>query len=151
MTETLRIRPAKNIYGPIISLFIVLTVFLFWLALSANDLTAGFLPAVFATAFGSVASIMIRRPFILVLNAEGLLIKTPFGDSFYSWSGFEWFAIKYADPLTKYIVFKLKSDVDVPRSYKRFRMADHEVGIFPYFEIGNAELLQIMRRYRYCS
>lgn len=151
MTETLRIRPARKLYGAIVTLFLVLTVFLFWLALSVNTLITGLLPAVFASGFGWVASVLIRRPFVLVLNKDGLLIKTPFGDSFYDWSGFEWFAIKYADPFTKYVVFKLKPEVNVPRSYQRLRLADHEVGLFPYFEIGNKELLRIMRQYRYSS
>ncbi len=151
MVETLRIRPAQNIYGVIVILLFVQTVFLFWLALSANNLIVGLPPAAFATVLGWSASILIRRPFILVLNEDGLLVETPFGDSFYNWSGFESFAIKYADPFTKYIVFRLKPDVDVPRSYQRLRLADHEVGLFPYFEIGNNELLRIMRQYRYRS
>lgn len=151
MTETLRIRPAKKIYGAIVALFLVLTVFLFWLALSANNLIIGLLPAIFATASGWTASNLIRRPYALVLNADGLLVETSFGDSFFDWSGFEGFAIKYADPLTKHIVFKLKPEVDVPRLFRILRPADHEVGLFPYFEIGNDELLRIMRQYRYSS
>ncbi len=151
MTETLRIRPAKKLYDMIVTLFIVLTVFLFWLALSSTSLISGLFPALFATAFGWMASILIRRPYSLVLNTDGLLIETPFGDSFFDWFGFEWFAIKYVDPFTKHIVFKLKPDVDVPQLYQRFRSEDHEVGLFPYFEIGNNELLQIMRQYRYRS
>ena len=116
-----------------------------------RSLVISLLPAVFATAFSWTASILIRRPFALVLNADGLLIETPFGNSFFDWSGFEWFAIKYADPFTKHIVFRLKPDVDVPRLYQRLRLTDHEVGLFPYFEIGNNELLRIMRQYRYRS
>ena len=151
MIETLRIRPARNIHSAIVTFLLVLTVFLFWLALSTVSLITGLLPAIFATAFGWTASNLIRRPFALVLKAEGLQIETPFGDSFFDWSGFEGFAIKYADPLTKHIVFKLKPHVDVPPLRQRLRLADHEVGLFPYFEVGNNELLRIMRQYRYRS
>ena len=151
MTETLRIRPAKKLYSAIVALFITLTIFLFWLALCATDLMSGLFPALFAIAFGWMASILIRRPFSLVLNTDGLLVETPFGDSFFDWSGFERFAIKYMDPFTKHIVFKLKPDVDVPRLYQIFRQPGCEIGLFPYFEIENTELLQIMRQYRYSS
>lgn len=151
MTETLRIHPAKRIYTAIITLFLVVTVFLFWLGLSAVNLKSGLLPVLFAIAFGWMASILIRRPFSLVINPDGLLIETPFGDSFFGWFGFESFAIKYVDPITKHIVFKLKPEVEVPWVYRRFRRAEHEVGLFPYFEIGNTELLKILRQYRYSS
>ncbi len=151
MTETLRIRPAKIIYGAIVSLFIVLTIFLFWLAFCTSSWISGLFPVFFATAFAWMASSFIRRPFSLVLNSDGLLVETPFGDSFFYWSGFEKFTIKYMDPFTRQIVFKLKPDVEVPRLYLRLRLADHEVGLFPYFEIGSKELLQTMRRYRYSS
>ena len=151
MTETLRIHPAKRIYSAIITLFLVVTVFLFWLGLSAVNLKTGLLPVLFAIAFGWMASIWIRRPFSLVITPDGLLIETPFGDSFFGWSGFESFAIKYVDPITKHIVFKLKPEVEVPWVYRRFRRAEHEVGLYPYFEIGNNELLKILRKYRYSS
>jgi hypothetical protein len=150
MTESLRIRQARKFYGLIVTSFLVLTVFLFWLALSANNLV-GLLPAAFAIVFAWMASILIRRPFALELSADGLLIETPFGDSFFDWSGFQGFAIKYADPFTKHIVFKLKPEVDVPRLYRVLRSADYDVGLFPYFDIGNDELLRLMRQYRYRS
>lgn len=149
MLESLRIRPSRKVYGTIVTMFLVLTVVFFWLALSTIDLQSGLLPAVFGIAFGWMASVLIRRPFALELSADGLMVETPFGDSFFDWSGFESFAIKYADPITKHVVFKLKPGIDVPRLYRRLRMADREVGLFPYFEIRNKELLQIMRRYRY--
>lgn len=148
MAETLRIRQAKGINDIIISSFLVLAIFLFWLALSANNLV-GLAPAAFGLGFVSLASVMIRRPFELVLSDEGLLMKTPFGDSFFNWSNFQGFSVKYADPFTKHVVIKLEPDVDLPKMYKVLRAADYGLGLYPFFEIKSDELIKVLRRYRY--
>lgn len=114
-------------------------IFLFWLSLSSISIT-GLLPAGVAIILCGVASVFIKQPFGLTVSDAGLAIRSPGKDSFVAWEDFQQFAIRRADPWTTYIVYKLKGEEKKSRFDGR---------LFPYFELDNEELLQLLRQYQY--
>ncbi len=132
----------------ILSLEIVLIVFMFWLALSSSSMV-GLVPAGMAIIWCGVIAAIIKHPFELIIEDKGLFIRSPFEDSFYAWESFERFYLRRADPWTTYIAYKLKPGVMSPWYVRFLSRGRREGQLFPYFEIGNNNLLQLLRKYQY--
>jgi len=148
MADEIVVRPSKFAYRLVLIMSIFMIVFLFWLALSSASMV-GLVPAGFAIVWCGVTAAIIKHPFGLTISEEGLTIRMPYGGSFIAWESFQQFKVRRADPWTTYIAYKLKAEVKVPWYYRRFGRGGFHGGLFPYFEIGNEELLQLLRKYQY--
>lgn len=144
----LTVRSSRLMQGIIVYTSLSLIIFLSWLAQTSRNPAAG-LSAAFGLAWAIVTAAIIKQPFMLVISADGLIIRMPFGEVFYAWASFESFAVRKADPVTTHIVFKLKPDVDRPWFFRHFRRGGFDGSLFPYFEIRNRDLLQILRKYQF--
>jgi hypothetical protein len=147
MATEIVIRPKKFFNRLILGMLAIMIVFLFWLALSSISITA-LIPAGFAIILSGVAAALIKKPFLLVLNDDGLIIRTPWNESFIAWEDFQQFTIRHADPWTTYIDFKLKDETK-ESWLSRMTGGSFRSSLFPYFELSNERLLQLLRKYQY--
>lgn len=148
MADEIVVRPSKFIHRLVVIMSIFAIIFLFWLGLSSGTM-AGLVPAGVAIVWCGVTAAIIKQPFQLIICVAGLTIKMPHGGSFIAWESFQQFAVRRADPWTTYIAYKLKPEVKTPWYYRRLGRGGWHGALFPYFEISNKELLQLLRKYQY--
>ena len=148
MGDEIVITASRSIIRFIVSLSIAMIVFMFWLGLSASSMT-GLVPSGMAIIWCGIVAAIIKQPFQLVIDDKGLFIRTPFDGSFFAWESFERFYLRRADPWTTYVAYKLKPEAKSPWYYRLLSPGRREGKLFPYFELKNDELLQLLRKYQY--
>ena len=148
MADEVVIRASRPIVFFIVALSMAMIVFMFWLGLSSSSMT-GLVPSGMAIIWCGIVAAIIKQPFQLVIDDNGLFIRTPFEGSFFAWESFQQFYVKRADPWTTYVAYKLKPDVKSPWYYRLLSPGRREGRLFPYFELRNEELLLLLRKHQY--